>query len=168
MNALTIVSAAAVPSSLAEAELDAALSFAEQEKSAATRRAYRSEWRIFTAWCALRDLEPLPAAQGTVARFLSSQATAGVKASTISRRYAAIGYAHKLAGHREAPNAETVKAVMRGIRRAIGTASARRRPPRTADSGPEELHLRQAIDENASRPLGVALVCAVFRQQRAR
>jgi hypothetical protein len=86
MNALTIVPAASVPASLAEAELDAALSFAEQENSAATRRAYRSDWRIFTAWCALRDLEPLPAAPGTVARFLSSQATAGVKASTISRR----------------------------------------------------------------------------------
>jgi hypothetical protein len=40
----------------------------------------------------------------TVARFLSSQATAGVKASTISRRCAAIGYAHKLAGHREPPS----------------------------------------------------------------
>jgi hypothetical protein len=51
MNALTIVPAASVPANLAEAELDAALSFAEQEKSASTRRAYRSDWRIFTAWC---------------------------------------------------------------------------------------------------------------------
>jgi site-specific recombinase XerD len=133
MNALTVIPAASVPASLAEAELDAALSFAEQEKSAATRCAYRSDWRIFTAWCALRGLEPLPAAPGTVARFLSWQATAGVKASTISQRCAAIGYAHKLAGHREPPsNAETVKAVMRGIRRTIGTASTQRAPA-TAD-----------------------------------
>ena len=65
--------------------------------------------------------------------FLSSQARAGVKASTIGRRCAAIGYAHKLAGHREPPsNAETVKAVMRGIRRAIGTASMQKAPA-TAD-----------------------------------
>jgi hypothetical protein len=49
MNALTIIPAASVPASLAEAELDAALSFAEQEKSAATRRACRSDLRIFTA-----------------------------------------------------------------------------------------------------------------------
>jgi site-specific recombinase XerD len=133
MNALTVIPAASVPASLAEAELDAALSFAEQEKSAATRCAYRSDWRIFTAWCALHDLAPLPAAPGTVARFLSSQAVAGVKASTISRRCAAIGYAHKLAGHREPPsNAETVKAVMRGIRRSIGTASTQKAPA-TAD-----------------------------------
>jgi len=113
MNALVPVSpiASSVPSSLADAELNAALSFAEQEKSAATRRAYRSDWRMFATWCSARDLEALPAAPETVARFLSSQATAGVKASTISRRCAAIGYAHKLAGHREPPtNAETVKA----------------------------------------------------------
>ena len=76
-----------------------------------------------------RDLEPLPAAPATVARFLSAQATAGVKASTIGRRCAAIGYAHKLAGHREpSSNAETVKAVMRGIRRTIGTASTQKAP----------------------------------------
>jgi len=50
-----------------------------------------------------------------------------MKASTISRRCAAIAYAHKLAGHREPPsNAETVKAVMRGIRRTIGTASTQK------------------------------------------
>jgi integrase len=133
MNALIVVPAASIPASLAEAELDAALAFAEQEKSAATRRAYRSDWQIFTTWCHARDLEPLPAAPEVVARFLSSQATAGVKASTIGRRCAAIGYAHKLAGHREPPsNAETVKAVMRGIRRTIGTASTQKAPA-TAD-----------------------------------
>jgi len=91
MNALVPVSqiASSVPSSLAEAELDAALPYAEQEKSAATRRAYRSDWRIFSAWCVARGLEALPAAPETVARFLSAQANAGVKASTIGRRCAA-------------------------------------------------------------------------------
>jgi hypothetical protein len=43
MNALTVVPATSVPASLAEAELDAALWFAEQEKSVATRRAHRSD-----------------------------------------------------------------------------------------------------------------------------
>lgn len=131
MNALTIVpsAAATLPPSLADAEIDAALSFAEQEKSEATRRAYRSDLCIFTAWCGARDLEALPAGPETVARFLSSQATAGAKASTIGRRCAAIGYAHKLAGHREPPtNAETVKAVVRGIRRTIGAGQVRKAP----------------------------------------
>ena len=128
MNALVPSSPipSSVPASLTDAEIDATLSFAEQEKSAGTRRAYRSDWRIFSAWRAARDLEPLPATPEPVARF---QATAGVRTSTISRRCAAIGYAHKLAGHREPPsNAETVRAVMRGIRRSIGTASAQKAP----------------------------------------
>jgi len=63
MNARAIAHAASIPASLAAAETDAALSFAEQEKSAGTRRAYRADWRIFTEWCWARDLEPLPAAK---------------------------------------------------------------------------------------------------------
>jgi len=117
----------------ADAELKAALAFAEQEKSAGTRRAYRSDWQIFTAWCGARGLEALPATPETVALFLSSEAMAGVKASTIGRRAAAIGYVHKLAGYRDPPSgAEAVKAVMRGIRRAIGTAPVQKAPA-TAD-----------------------------------
>jgi hypothetical protein len=76
---------------LADAEMAAALSFALQEKSAGTRRAYGSDFGIFTAWCDARGLDPMPAAAGTVARFLSSQATAGLKSSTIGRRAAATG-----------------------------------------------------------------------------
>jgi len=124
--------AASLPAS-ADAELKAALSFAEQEKSASTRRVYRSDWQIFIAWCSARGLEPLPATPETVARFLSSEATAGVKASTLGRRAAAIGYAHKLAGYRDPPSgAEAVKAVLRGIRRRFGTAPTRKSPA-TAD-----------------------------------
>lgn len=95
----------------------------------ATRRAYRSDWRIFTAWCAARGLEPLPATPETVARFLSAEAMAGAKASTIGRRAAAIGYAHRLAGYRDSPSeAKTVRTVMRKIRRVIGTAQTRKAP----------------------------------------
>lgn len=131
MNTLITV-ASSLPAS-ANAELEAALSFASQEKSAATRRAYRSDWRVFTTWCSARGLEPLPAAPETVARFLSDQAMGGAKTSTITRRAAAIGHAHKLAGHAEPPtNAEAVKTVMRGIRRAIGTAPLHKAPA-TAD-----------------------------------
>ena len=134
MNELTVSPpiVADVPASLADAETAAALSFAENEKSAATRQAYRSDFRIFAAWCAERGLEALPAAPTTVARFLSSEATGGAKSSTIGRRAAAIGYAHKLAGFEPPTNVETVKAVMRGIRRTIGAAPVRKAPA-TAD-----------------------------------
>ena len=130
MNELTIIPlATSLPTCLADvadAEIAAAVSFAMQEKSEGTRRAYRSDFRIFRTWCAERGLEALPATAATVARFLSAQATGGLKASTIGRRAAAIGYAHRLADHEPPTSAEAVKACVRGIRRSIGTAPVRK------------------------------------------
>jgi len=67
-----------------------------------------------------------------VARFLSAQATGGLKASTIGRRAAAIVFAHKLAGFEPPTSAETVRAVVRGIRHSIGTAPVRIRKKRSS------------------------------------
>jgi site-specific recombinase XerD len=108
---------------LADAELDAARSFAEMEKAGATRRAYRSDFAIFAAWCHARVVEPLPASPDVVAAFLAAEANTGAKAATITRRAAAIRYAHRLAGHEPPTSAETVRAVMRGIRRSLGSES---------------------------------------------
>lgn len=132
VNQLIVLPPIALPICLADAEMTQTLAFAEMEKSAGTRRAYRGDFAIFTAWCVARDLEFMPATPGTAARFLSSQATGAKKSSTIGRRAAAIAYAHKLAGYEPPTNAETVKAVVRGIRRAIGTAPVRKAPA-TAD-----------------------------------
>jgi len=57
-----------------------------------------------------------------VAAYLASEAESGLKPSTISRRCAAIRYAHKLAGHEPPTNSEAVKATLRGIRRAFKAA----------------------------------------------
>jgi site-specific recombinase XerD len=63
-----------------------------------------------------------------VAAFLAAEAEAGRKPSTIGRRCAAIGHAHKLAGHEPPTNAEGVKATLRGIRRVVGAAPNRKAP----------------------------------------
>jgi site-specific recombinase XerD len=60
--------------------------------------------------------------------FLAAEATRGVKVATISRRLAAIRYAHKLAGHEPPTNSEAVKATLRGIRRTVGSVPARKAP----------------------------------------
>jgi hypothetical protein len=130
MNQIAVASAAAL--ALPDAELEEARSFAELEKAASTRRSYRTAFRIFAEWCHARGLEPVPAAPEAVCAFLAAEATAGAKASTIAHRAAAIRYAHRLAGHEPPTSAETVKAVMRGIRRSIGTAPERKAPA-TAD-----------------------------------
>ena len=46
--------ASSVPMSLADAEIAAAIGYAEQEKSQGTRRAYGSDWRAFSAFCDAR------------------------------------------------------------------------------------------------------------------
>jgi hypothetical protein len=70
VNELAILPPVALPACLADAEIRAAMSYAENEKSEGTRRAYRSDWKLFTAWCSERGLESLPASAATVARFV--------------------------------------------------------------------------------------------------
>lgn len=105
-----------------------AADYAAASKSDATRRAYQSDFNHFASWCARSGESPLPASVEAVAAYLASLADAGLKASTITRRCAAIAYAHKLAGHEPPTAAEPVKAVLRGIRRRIGTAVERKAP----------------------------------------
>ncbi len=71
-------------------------------------------------------MSALPATAESVAGFLAWQAENGLAA--ISRRGAAIRYAHRLAGHELPTNSEAVKASLRGIRRAVGTAPKRKAP----------------------------------------
>jgi hypothetical protein len=49
--------------------------------------------------------------------FLAAQAAAGKRASTLSRRLAAIGYMHKIANVPSPIGAEAIKATLSGIRR---------------------------------------------------
>lgn len=50
------------------------------------------------------------------------------KVSTIQRRLASISQAHKLAGHESPTASAEVRAVMKGIRRELGTAQAGKQP----------------------------------------
>jgi site-specific recombinase XerD len=113
-------------------ELEEAAGYARAEKAAATRRAYRSDFDLFRSWCGRKRTPALPAAPKAVAAFLAAEAGRGAKVATISRRLAAIRYAHKLAGYEPPTNSEAVKATLRGIRRTVGSAPARKAPA-TAD-----------------------------------
>ena len=110
------------------AELDAAVGYADEATAASTRRAYASDWRLFTAWCRERDLVALPALPETVAVFLATQADLGVKPSTLSRRVAAIRAAHRAAGVDTPTTHEAVRRTMQGIRRAKGARPTKKAP----------------------------------------
>jgi site-specific recombinase XerD len=115
-------------SALPAADLELAKTFARQDKAPATRVAYRSDFFAFREWCAARGVDALPASPESVAGYLASEAEAGLAASTITRRCAAIRHAHKLADFEPPTNCEAVRATLRGIRRAVGTAPARKTP----------------------------------------
>lgn len=66
-------------------------------RSANTERAYRSDWADFVQWCAARDDAALPAGVDTVVEYLYELASTR-KASTVQRRLAAIGEAHRAVG----------------------------------------------------------------------
>jgi site-specific recombinase XerD len=123
-----LVASPRLPAAL-EADLNRAGEYARAEKAEATRRAYRTDFAIFEAWCLERGAIALPARPEIVAAFLATEAGRGVRPSTIGRRVAAIRYAHKLAGHAVLPtDDERVRATMRGIRRSLGTAPSKKTP----------------------------------------
>lgn len=138
---------------LLAAEVDAAREYAAASRSAATRRAYLSDWVIFTAWCDARGIEALPATPAAVATFLASEAEAGVKASTISRRLAAIGYMHKGHGHNPpqlSVGAQAIRDVLAGIRRTHGVRKTRKRAA-DADMLRDMLHSIEGDEPRAVR-----------------
>jgi site-specific recombinase XerD len=122
-----VPSAGVVPAELAEA-LKSASDYAAASKSEATRRAYRSDWQDFAAWCSGHGVAELPAAPAALASYIAQLADRGKKVSTIRRRIAAIAYAHRLKGFPVPTDAEPVKAVLSGIRRRIGVAVTRKAP----------------------------------------
>ncbi len=95
---LTLLQVGGAPAAGLTDALTSAAGYALSEKADATRRAYRADIRRFTTWCEAVGAIALPATPATVAAYLAALADLRLKVSTISRRAAAIAYAHKLAG----------------------------------------------------------------------
>jgi integrase len=102
----------------------AARDYASDAHSQATRRAYRSDWADFTAFCRATNLSPLPAAPETIAAYFAAMAATHAR-STIQRRLAAIGQAHRLAGQEWIPSHPIIRTTLRGIGRRHGSAVRR-------------------------------------------
>jgi len=115
------------------AQLEAKIATAvRRSRSEATLTAYRSDWADFETWCDGLGLPCLPAQPGTVAAYLAELADPSddrdpLAMSTIQRRVAAIGEAHKSAGHLNPCADPLVKQVTKGIRRTIGVAPKHRK-----------------------------------------
>src|SRR5258708_35053632 len=108
-----------LPAQLAP-DLAKALDYAKAEKASSTRKAYGTDFRLFSEWCQTKGAATLPALPETVAAFIAAQAGSGTRPSTLARRVAAIRYAHKLANLETPADTEGGKATFRRSRPAIG------------------------------------------------
>lgn len=131
MHSLIPAAADALPAVLAPS-LEAAADYLRASSSPATVRAYATDWQRFASWCADKGQESAPASPAIVALFLSDEARAGRKASTITRRAAAIAFRHRALSLPSPIDAPAVKKVLAGIRRTHGT-NPRRVSPVTAE-----------------------------------
>ena len=84
--------------------------------SPATRRAHRTDWRLFREWCEANGLQALPASVGTILRWLSDNALR-YKPASLERKLASISKMHQVTDHEERPTRDPrVRAVLKGIR----------------------------------------------------
>src|SRR3954447_1140284 len=104
---------------------DLAREFARQSKAENTLRGYRADWTDFCQWCESRNLCPLPASSDCVAGYIAECAQR-LRVGTIQRRLNAIAEAHKAMEIESPTHSTTVRNTMKGIRRALGTASGQK------------------------------------------
>jgi integrase len=118
--------------------------YATRARGEGTRRAYRSAWRAYAAWCQNLGREPLGADPDTVAMYAVRLADDGRSVATLRVHLAAIQAAHRLAGLTLDLGDARLRMVLEGIVRSTGT-----RPRRQAAAATPDL-LRKML---ATRPL---------------
>jgi site-specific recombinase XerD len=120
--------------------------YADKAKSDNTRRAYEADWRAFSAWCATRGLEPMPASPGTLLMYLTDHAGA-LKVSTLQRRLSAIRQAHEYAGHHVDTTGRAFKDAWAGIRKMHGAPPNQKAAAMIDD-------IRKAVDQLPASLIG--------------
>lgn len=90
--------------------------FANESISESTKRAYRSDWRRFEAFCSIHRFSPLPATDETVCLYVVERSEHS-RVDTIIRAVCAIGKIHEWNGHRNPTKNENLHAIMEGMKR---------------------------------------------------
>ena len=98
-----------------------------QAASENTRRAYRQQWAGFTTWASAQGYPSLPAADATLAAYLTRLAGQGQALASIRQARGAVVKAHQLAGF-PTPAGPVTAAALRGIGRSIGAAQGQAAP----------------------------------------
>jgi len=98
-----------------------------------TTLAYTRQWTAFRAWCADQGRTALPATAETLAEYVAHLADTPVRGgkprspASIEQAVAAVRTAHRSTGHREQPDTEGARRVLRGYRRGRAETGLRAR-----------------------------------------
>src|SRR5271165_3367931 len=149
LGPLTVPDGAARAAELEELSRRAAV-YATRAKGDGTRRAYRSGWRQYEAWCHSLGREPLAADPDTIAMYVVRCADAGFAVSSIRVHLAAIRTAHLLAGRSldlRHPRRQAAPAVPGVLRLMVGNRASAATPlgTREATVARETTVVREAI-----------------------
>ncbi|MGX6512590.1 tyrosine-type recombinase/integrase [Rhodococcus sp. SJ-2] len=114
-----------------------------------TRAAQLTDWETYTRWCVTTGHTPLPATPEQISWFVTEKSVE-VRAdgryayapSTLSRWVSTINKMHSLAGYPKPGQHESVRELLRGIRRDRATPPARRTPLLTDDIRTILTHMR--------------------------
>ena len=132
INEITPVMRESAGADLVPPSLERAREFARLSKAESTLRGYRADWRDFCAWCERTGQRALPASAEVVAAYIA-ECAGRLKVGSIQRRLNAIAEAHKATGLGSPTSEGMVKNTLKGIRRALGTATVQKAPALTAD-----------------------------------
>jgi len=124
--------------------------YATRARGEGTRRAYRSAWRAYGAWCQALARVPLSGDPDSLALYAVHCADRGLSVATLRVHLAAIQTAHRLAGIALDLRDPRLVMVLEGIARTKGTRPRRR----AAAAGPDALRLMLATRPAADTPLG--------------
>lgn len=124
--------------------------YATRSRGDGTRRAYRSAWRHYEAWCSALGRAPLPAELDTIAMYVVRRAKDGLAVSSLRVALAAIRTAHLLAGLPLDLRHPRLAMVIDGVVRSTGVRPRRQAAPAT----PDIMRLMLAQSSAADTPLG--------------
>lgn len=103
--------------------------------SIATRRAYATDWKIFSEFCQQHEATELPVEQSILIAFITDQAIKNKGVQTIRRRLAAIKFMHHLHNYDLKLTDKIISLVLKGVARenkSAGTQNRDRKKPISA------------------------------------
>ena len=107
---------------------DQTLNNLKNSKANNTIRAYRSDFKDFSVFCAKNSLKTFPTDSKIVALYLTYLSSKGAKFSTLKRRLVSLGVIHKLKGHYLDTKHPIIIENLMGIKRKIGSFQQGKKP----------------------------------------